>query len=105
MIELKAEFTKRGSTFKQLHKDERLAIYSVTRLNADDGTPYTWYEVFRRLVKEKDLYHQDTYEKYPSDEAFGTWAWSCSNKQCVEKMLKKHFADCDDTNGILRLLD
>ena len=95
MIELKKEFKKGNRTFKQLLKQEYLVIYSVTQPHQDDDGNSEWYEVFRRIVREKDMYHEDEFEKYPNDEAFGTWAWSCSNLKCVRKTLINHFAECD----------
>lgn len=100
MIELKKEFTKKGITFKQMYKSNCLAIYSVSHKGVDDGKARTWYEVFRILVKQKDLFHYDDYEKYPNDEAFGQWAWSCSSVKSVEKVLNKHFKDCGNIIAI-----
>lgn len=95
MIELKKEFTKGGTHFKQLFKDERIAVYELSSVCADNGKVNVWYEVFRRLVMQSDIYHNDEYEKYPNDESFGKWAWSCSNIKSVEKVLKKHFKDVE----------
>lgn len=104
MIELKKKFVRKGSEYNQLYKDDCLVIYSVSRKKADDDTFCSWYEVFRRIVREKDSFHDDEYERLPFDEAFGVWAWSCSNLKVVEKVLKKHFEDCVDNDKILKLL-
>lgn len=90
MIELKKEFRKKGTKFRQLFKDDDLVIYELSR-NGEDGNGYHWYEVFRRYVKAADIYHADQFEKYPYDECFGVWAWSCSNEKTVNKVLKEHF--------------
>ena len=95
MIELKKEFKKGNRTFKQLLKQNCLVIYSVSQPHLDDTNETVWYEVFRRTVRQKDTFHEDEYEKYPNDEAFGLWAWSCSNLQCVRKVLTNHFAGCN----------
>lgn len=36
---------------------------------------------------------------YPSDDAFGKWAWCSSNLASVRRMLVKHFPD-DTLNGL-----
>ena len=82
MIELKKEFTKKGIVFKQIFRDDKLAIYS---------TSFPSYEVFKIIVHKPDRFHDDEYELYPYDEAFGVWAWSCSNEKVVNKVLKNHF--------------
>ena len=82
MIELKLEFTKKGINFKQIYKDDKMVIYQ---------TSFPSYEIFRRVVHSPDIFHQDTYEQYPSNEAFGTWAWSCSDEASLNRMIKKHF--------------
>lgn len=91
MIELKKEFTKRGTEYKQVYKDSCLAVYRISRCSEDNNKPYHWYEVFRIYRKAPDKYHKDEYEKYPFDEAFGSWAWSCSNEESVKKIIKEHF--------------
>lgn len=82
MIELKKEFRKKGVDFKQVYKDDELVIYK---------TGFPSFEVFRPMIHNADKYHMDVYELYPYDEAFGSFAWSCSNESSVNKILKKHF--------------
>lgn len=82
MIELKKEFTKKGVLFRQIFKDSELAIYE---------TGYPSFEVFRVVIHKADKYHDDSYELYPCDEHFGRYAWSCSNEESVNKILREHF--------------
>lgn len=91
MIELKKQFTKNGVKCTQIFKDDELAIYQISQRHADDNDYSIWYEVFKRMVKAADIYHADEFEKYPYDEAFGKWAWSCSNVGAVNKVLKRQF--------------
>ena len=93
MIELRKEFTKRGTSFKQLYKDNGIAIYRISRPNADNTKESVWYEVFHIRTHKADKFHNDVYERYPSDESFGSWAWSCSNIDSIRKVLNKHFAN------------
>ena len=82
MIELKKEFRKRGVDFKQIYKDSELAIYQ---------TGFPSFEVMKVIIHKADKYHDDEYELYPCDEHFGRYAWSCSNENSVNKILKEHF--------------
>lgn len=105
MIELKKQFTKKGTDFNQIYKDNDVVIYKLTRNNADGDGMYTWFEVFKYNVRPQDIYHEDEFEKYPSDEAFGNWAWSCSNVECVKKVLNNYFKECEHTSKIIKLLN
>ena len=87
MIELKKEFTMKGVKFSQKYKDDELVIYELSYVDY----PKKWYEVFKLKVFKPDIYHNDTYEKYPRDESFGNWAWCSSNLDSVRKVLRKHF--------------
>lgn len=82
MIELKKEFRKKGVDFKQIYRDNELAIYK---------TGFPSFEVFRITVHKADRYHDDEYELYPYDEAFGLFAWSCSDEKSVNRILNKYF--------------
>ena len=106
MIELKKEFKKSGgNSFKQLFKLDCLAIYEVKMDAVDNLPPSTYYEVFRILVKEKDMYHAEKYEKYPSDEMFGLTAYCCQDASCVGKALYLHFHDHPLTKKLLKYAD
>lgn len=87
MIELKKEFKKKGVNYKQLFKDNVLVIYSCK------GHSSNYYEVFRRTTHRPDKFHNDEYELYPYDEAFGGFAWCASNASIVAKVLNNHFQD------------
>jgi len=104
MIELKKEFKKQGTLFQQIYKDSCLAIYRLSRQGMDNDKVYSWFEVFRITRRASDAFHNDDYEKYPNDEAFGTWAWSCSNEESVRKVLKKHFKEHEPINNLANLL-
>ena len=92
MILLKTTFNKKGTIFNQIYKDEEIAIYQLTRQKADDNTQtYSWYEIWKIKIRQKDKYHDDQYERPAYDEAFGTFAWSCSNKTSLFKILKREF--------------
>lgn len=82
MIQLKVNFKKKGVNYEQVYKDEKLVIYS---------TSLPSYEVFCYRTHKPDIYHTDSYEQYPSDESFGAWAWSCSDVNSVNRIIKKHF--------------
>jgi hypothetical protein len=106
MIELKNEFTKSGGrTFKKLYKQDCLAIYEVSVEQVDNTPPTKFYEVFAVLVRESDQYHKDAYEKYPFNEAFGSWAWCCTNPSCVAKVLAIHFPKHPLTKLMLKHVD
>ena len=82
MIELKKEFKRNGVNFKQVYKDSDLAIYK---------TGFNSFEVFSLIVHKPDVYHNDYYEMYPCSEYFGKCAWSCSDENSVQRILKEHF--------------
>ena len=85
MIKLKECFMKRGNKYTQIFRDEEMALYLV-------NNEYDCYvEVFKIRMHKADKYHDDEYEPYPGDESFGDWAWCCSNRKSLEKVLKKHF--------------
>lgn len=82
MKELQLEFIGRGQVkgfiFTQLNKSEKAYIYKV-----DTGSS-THYEVFKRKVNK-----QFNCISYPSDKAFGYWAWSCSTLQRAEQVFEQ----------------
>lgn len=108
MIELKKEFKLKGTNYKQLYKDSQVVIYRISRPSEDNSKEIVWYEVFKPCRKAPDIYHDDYYEKYPYDEAFGDWAWCCSNIDVVRKVLshptRGHFNfSIEETNKILSI--
>ena len=101
MIELKKDFTRKGIRYQQLMKNEQIVLYRCSRVDGLD----TYYEVFKRKVEQPNEFHNDEYERYPSDEAFGSWAWCCSNGKSVEKVLRKHFPELQGTTTYQKTLD
>ena len=88
--ELDKEFTKRGVNFKQEVKNDELVIYRCTNIETKDE----YFEVFKYRTAKPHPMDEGTWdlvELYPSDNAFGVWAWCCSSVPCVNKVLKKHF--------------
>jgi hypothetical protein len=66
-----------GYSFQNKKKSPYSYLYAVK--NNDTGTIH--YEVFKR--KENTLYNCVS---YPTDKAFGIWAWTCSSlDRAVEK--------------------
>lgn len=90
MIELRKEFTKRGNTYTQVFSNDEAFVYRVT-FTKYDGTEGSFFEAFKRMVQKADLYHGDSYEAYPSDEAFGSWAWCYSNADTMLAKMEEHF--------------
>ena len=93
MIELKKDFVKWKRHFSQLYKDDDIVIYEVSVPDADGDGLTTYYEVFRYRVRKPDKFHDDEYECYPSDESFGSWAWCCSNKRELKRVIMEHWGD------------
>lgn len=93
MIKLEKDFRKMGADFTQIYRDDELAIYKTT---------FPSYEIFRIKICKPDKFHNDEYEKYPSSEDFGKWAWCCSTKRSLEKILVKHFGNHPLPDHILR---
>lgn len=82
MKELQIEFIGRGQVkgfiFTQTNKSEKAYIYKV-----DTGSS-THYEVFKRKVN-----NQFNCISYPSDKAFGYWAWSCSTLERAKQVFEQ----------------
>lgn len=85
MIKLKEWFLKNGNRYTQVYRNDDMALYLV------DNEHDWYYEVFKIKVYKPNKYVNDEYEKYPGDECFGNWAWCCSNRESLERVLKKHF--------------
>ena len=72
MKELKSYFVGigqvRGYIFNQLNKTDKAYLYEVSENNV------VHYEVFKR--RENTLYDCIS---YPTDKAFGIWAWTFGN--------------------------
>lgn len=103
--ELQKEFEKKGVKYTQLVKEikeyfngkyekvkDGIVVYKCSNLSYHDE----YFEVFRYRIAKPHPYDADDWdmvELYPSDEAFGVWAWSCSGIDSVKKIVRKHFED------------
>lgn len=90
MINLETSFTKKKAQYTQVYCSPILYIYRVDNPRAS-LLPY--WEVFKVVIKQPDIFHDDEYVSYPGDERFGVNAWACSTLGSVRKVLAKHFAD------------
>ena len=81
MKELKEYFSGRGQVkgyvFNQIRKTEWGFIYEVK------GKDTIHYEVFKR--KENTMYDCVS---YPTDKAFGLWAWTCDSVDRASEILE-----------------
>lgn len=77
MKELKEYFVGRGQVkgyiFNQIKRTKYAFLYEVSENNL------THYEVFKR--QENSLYDCIS---YPTDKAFGVWAWTCDTLERAE---------------------
>lgn len=77
MKELQITFTGRGQVkgyeFKQIKATKYAYLYEVSENNV------IHYEVFKR--RENSLYECIS---YPTDKAFGVWAWTCETLKRAE---------------------
>jgi len=78
----------KGFTFTQIKKSEYGYIYEV---NTKDNIHY---EVFYH--KENTLYECVS---YPSNKAFGVWAWTCRTKEIAEGILNDIILRKEVSNG------
>lgn len=80
----------------------QFAVYSVSREGYgfnNEPIKVTNFEVFKvkqlpvcEHMKQYDACKDfDEYEPYPADDAFSSWAWSCSNKDSLKRVLKEQF--------------
>lgn len=96
MEELKTTFTKRGNTYKQVYVSPLMYIY---RVFCQECSAKPYFELFRPKIGKPGAIKKDYWQMYPSDDAFGKWAWCSSNLASVRRMLVKHFPD-DTLNGL-----
>ena len=83
MIGLPVIFRKYGEDFEQLYKDSEIVIYKTTLPSL---------EIFKYKVSKPDKYHDDIWEKYPSESSFGSWAWCATCREQFDRILSTHFA-------------
>ncbi|MFS4455462.1 hypothetical protein [Maribacter sp. 2304DJ31-5] len=69
MKELNQTYQKGTKTYTQIHSSVQAYIYEVT----DSETDHIYYEVF-----EKRYNRRFDCISYPTDKAFGKWAWCIS---------------------------
>lgn len=106
MIELKKQFKKRGVVYTQIFKDEELVIYELSEASIDDPSEIIrWYEIFKPVIHNANQYHSDDFELYPYDEAFGFWAWDCSNESVVAKVIYDHFKNHRFAKEVIKYAD
>lgn len=82
MRELQSEFIGKGQVkgfkFTQVQKTKYGYIYEVKSYNR------TWYEVFKRV--ENSYYNVVS---YPTNKAFGVWAWTVNSIQKANELLSE----------------
>lgn len=91
MIKLEKEIRRKGANLTQIYRDNKLAIYVASQKHLDDDGYSEWYEVFKITVLDGDRFRDEEFELYPSDSAFGNWAFSCADTGCVAKAIHKNF--------------
>ena len=95
MIRLKEYFMKRGNSYTQVYRNDDMALYLVYN-------EYDYYvEVFKIKIHKADRYHDDEYEVYPCDEAFGLHAWCCSTRKSLEKIMNREFPNVPIPNILI----
>lgn len=72
---LESKFEKSGRVFEKIEEGPTFFIYSVKMIDS----PRKWVEVFqRRIYPAREIAGKPipASQAYPSDEAFGAWAWT-----------------------------
>ena len=97
MKQLQTQIRKNGYTYDQFKRGESAFLYSQ---RGESGTPIA-FEVFKR--KEHKPYtiggvDIEGGESFPSDEAFGKWAWTYPR---IDQALAK-FEELENANDIRR---
>jgi hypothetical protein len=81
-ISLPIELKKCGYLLKQIQRNDFAAVYSVTDIATGDEHGFEVFEV--RVQQAKTLPNGVSYffkERYPSDEAFGKWAFAPKTRE------------------------
>jgi len=81
MQKIDAEIGKNGFKYKQVHEGENFYIYE--QRIPENGNKIIAYEVFeKKIAKERETEWANMPEReiFPSNEAFGVWAWSMAVK-------------------------
>ena len=89
MIKLPLELKKNGVILKQLRRTEKTALYSVSSQNEQTKEwMVTGYEVFKiKVAKECEAFNKilPEHESVPSNESFGSSAWTYDKIETAEK--------------------
>lgn len=114
MVYLKKEFTaNRNTIYQQIIKEKDVVIYRCSKYYPENDYTDIYWEVFVPRIVKADKYHNgDDYERYPSSECFGDWAWCCSGLKSLAKILRNkfnrdigEFADRLNAGGVLTSMD
>jgi len=90
MKKLPLEISKNGFTYKQVKRNEKIAIYS--QYDPIFKKIVGWEVFFIKIQKENDVIiddakvHYELKELFPSNEKFGTSAWSYMKASSAERM-------------------
>lgn len=95
-------------TLTQVYEDNNCYAYNVKRTNGKAS----WYEVFKKktspsitVVDGKFIRNKDELkELYPGDNAFGFWAFHCTEfdgdgEHCCEHYIKKWLSEAQKREG------
>ena len=81
MRELSKQFKGKGQVKGYLFQQLKITSYSYLYEVKNDTTGVIHYEVFKRIENERF-----NCVSYPTDKAFGLWAWNCNNlDRAIEK--------------------
>ncbi len=83
---LQEEIKYKGFVYRQVNSNDRGYVYQQM-----SGNRVISYEVFRRITRKPvKLFNEDfdLTERFPTDEAFGVWAWCVHSKQEAFDILK-----------------
>jgi hypothetical protein len=86
MKKLKKEMQKKGMKFFQVYENETFYIYATI---IEDW--FNSYEIFTKKLNKPWKYCEEESERYPRDDDFGVWAWSCSNDTSLSKILRQKY--------------
>lgn len=102
---LQETFSRLGYTYTQIVKNPDVVIYRV-----EDNTE-CYFEIFKSKVRvlvegwgnSQQIAEGYTHaERYPEDNAFGTWAWCCRGLKAVRRVLATHFPGVDVDLALLQ---
>lgn len=84
--------------FTKVEETKDAYVYKLTfhPTPSEYNPTYSVYEVFKKKLRKKLKQEEGDFEyaeKYPSDESFGYWAWSCTTIEHCHKVMRE--------NGIL----